>query len=75
MLLLIPKKHLLQEELWSSGPLLSKMGALAVEMGNQHCPDGFRILSNFGGDAMQSQFHGHLHVIGGTHLGLYVRRS
>jgi diadenosine tetraphosphate (Ap4A) HIT family hydrolase len=37
------------------------------------CPDGYRLLSNFGNDALQTQEHAHLHVIGGTKLGLYVR--
>lgn len=75
MLLVIPKEHLAQDELWSSGDLLGKMGAMAAELGNKWCPEGFRVLSNFGSDAMQSQLHAHLHVIGGTHLGLYVRRG
>ena len=74
MLLLIPKTHLTQSELWRSGDLLGKIGALAVEMGNRFCPNGFRILSNFGHDAMQSQDHGHIHMIGGASLGLYLRR-
>ncbi len=34
--------------------------------------NGFRILSNFGHDGMQSQSHGHLHVIGGANLGPYA---
>jgi diadenosine tetraphosphate (Ap4A) HIT family hydrolase len=36
------------------------------------CPGGFRLLTNFGYDAMQSQEHGHLHILGGTFLGHYV---
>ena len=32
----------------------------------------FRLLTNFGYDAMQSQEHGHLHILGGTFLGHYV---
>ncbi len=74
MLLLIPKQHLSQGEFWTSGELFARMGALAVELGNKHCPNGFRILSNFGHDALQTQPHGHLHIIGGTELGIYVRR-
>lgn len=74
MLLLIPKHHLTQAELWTSGELFSRMSALAVQLGEQHCPNGFRLLSNFGDDALQSQSHGHLHVIGGKRLGLYMRR-
>ena len=75
MLLVAPKRHLSQAELWSCGPLLTKTGETALRLGERYCPNGFRILSNFGPDAMQTQPHGHLHVIGGTHLGLYVRRS
>ena len=73
MLLVVPRTHMTQTELWTCGPVLSKMAALAVRMGNEHCPNGFRIMSNFGPDALQTQHHGHMHVLGGTHLGLYVR--
>ena len=73
MLLVVPKEHLTQEELWGSGDLMARIGRLAVDLGTEHCPGGFRILSNFGPDAVQTQHHGHLHVIGGEHLGLYVR--
>ncbi len=68
MLLVVGKKHMTQEEFWQD---ISKAGAVAVEMGKLYCPNGFRLLSNFGADAMQSQEHGHLHVIGGTFLGPY----
>ena len=73
MLLIVPKEHLTQEDLWRSGDLLARLGRLAVDLGNERCPDGFRVLSNFGPDALQTQHHGHLHVIGGERLGLYVR--
>ena len=69
MLLVVRKQHMSQEQLWQE---MSKVGAVAVEMGNLYAPGGFRLLSNFGADAMQSQEHGHLHVIGGTFLGPYV---
>ena len=74
MLLLVPRQHLTQTEMWSSGPLMSRIGEMAVGLGEQHCPAGFRILSNFGPDALQTQPHGHLHLIGGAELGLYLRR-
>jgi len=70
MLLVVPKAHLSQEELWRGG--VDRVGAVAVAMGLQHCPNGFRLLSNIGFDAMQSQSHGHLHVLGGTFLGEYA---
>ena len=72
MLLLVPKRHLTQIELWNDGELMSRMATLAVKLGDRHCPGGFRVVSNFGPDGRQKQPHGHLHVIGGTRLGLYA---
>lgn len=71
MLLVMPKQHLSQLEMWSSG-LMTRLGSVAVDMGCAYASNGFRVLSNFGYDGMQSQSHGHLHVIGGTHLGPYA---
>ena len=71
MILVIPKKHLTQAKLWTD-PLVSKVTEVAVNLGAEHCPNGFRILANFGRDGMQSQAHGHIHVLGGTHLGPYA---
>ncbi|HZU75368.1 MAG TPA: HIT domain-containing protein [Dehalococcoidia bacterium] len=70
MLLAMPKQHLTQRELWET--MMCKVGPIAAKLGAQLCPSGFRLLSNFGFDAMQSQEHGHLHVIGGTYLGHYA---
>ena len=69
MLLVVPKAHVSQEELWRRP---GRVGEVAVEMGLAHYPNGFRLLSNFGFDAMQSQSHGHIHVLGGTFLGEYA---
>jgi histidine triad (HIT) family protein len=71
MLLVLPKEHMNQQQLWST-PIIAKIGRVAVEMGELHCPDGYRIISNVGYNAMQSQKHGHIHVLGGTHLGQYA---
>lgn len=71
MLLAMPKEHMMQWELWQS-PVMQKVAKVAVEMGAEHCPRGFRLLSNFGSDAMQSQPHAHVHIIGGTFLGEYA---
>ena len=68
MLLAMTKRHTTQSELWED---IAAVGKIAAELGRQYCPGGFRLLSNFGYDAMQSQEHGHLHVIGGTFLGPY----
>ncbi len=69
MLLSVPKQHKTQAELWRD---MGAVGRAAVAMGEQHCPNGFRLVSNFGYDAMQSQFHAHVHVIGGVFLGEYA---
>ncbi|MBI4282832.1 MAG: HIT domain-containing protein [Chloroflexi bacterium] len=71
MLLVMPKRHMSQEEMWQD-PVIARIAHVAVQMGKEHCPEGFRLLSNFGHQAMQSQPHGHLHVLGGTPLGRYV---
>ncbi|MGH2634178.1 MAG: HIT family protein [Tepidiformaceae bacterium] len=70
MLLAITKEHRTQTELWDND--IAKVGKIAAEFGRKYCPGGFRLLSNFGYDAMQSQEHCHVHVIGGTFLGHYV---
>jgi histidine triad (HIT) family protein len=70
MLLAMTKKHTTQAELWTNH--MDKVAPIAAEIGRQLCPGGFRLLSNFGYDAMQSQEHGHLHILGGTFLGHYV---
>ena len=74
-ILVVPKAHMSQTELWRSGDLMAHMSGLAARMGEERCPNGFRILSNFGRDGMQSQPHAHLHVIGGEFLGRYLRQG
>lgn len=69
MLLSVPKLHMTQAELWQN---IGHVGEVAVRMGREHCSGGFRLLSNFGPDAMQSQEHAHVHVIGGIFLGEYA---
>ena len=69
MLLAMPKQHISQQELWAS---MGKVGAIATQMGEELCPGGYRLISNIGGDAMQSQEHGHIHILGGFNLGPYA---
>ena len=38
---------------------------VAGELGQKHCAEGFRVVTNTGGDAGQSVGHLHLHVLGG----------
>ncbi len=72
MLLAVPRVHLYQGELWSSD-ILAKVSRAAVAMGRQHCRNGFRLVSNFGHHAMQSQAHAHIHVVDGKYLHPYPK--
>ncbi len=69
MLLAVPKHHITQEQMWGE---ISKIGPVALRIAQAHCPDGFRLVSNFGPEGGQSQEHAHLHILGGSHLGRYV---
>ncbi len=71
MLLAMPKRHMSQAELWTDDAV-AKVARVAARVGAEHCPNGFRLVANLGPDAMQSQDHGHLHILGGTFLGEYV---
>ena len=71
MLLAIPKSHITQAELWTN-PAVAQLSRVAAWLGAEHCPEGFRLVANFGRHAMQSQNHGHLHILGGTYLGDYA---
>ena len=71
MWLVAPRRHLSQLDFWRS-PLFPRAARLATEIGEADAPNGFRVVSNFGADAAQSQPHGHLHVLGGADLGLYM---
>mgnify|MGYP002028266390 CR=1 FL=1 len=66
MLLIVPNKHLTQNQYWKSNLIFNAI-QLAIKLGDKFCRhSGFRIISNFGKAAHQSQNHGHLHMISGT---------
>ncbi|MBI2873399.1 MAG: HIT domain-containing protein [Chloroflexi bacterium] len=71
MLLVVPKPHLKQAELWSDPTWSARVCQVGTQVGAQLSPGGFRFVANFGWNAIQTQDHGHLHVLGGTHLGHY----
>ena len=49
-------------------PIIARVMAVAARLGAQHCPDGFRLVTNTGTDAGQSVQHWHVHVLGGREL-------
>tara|TARA_Y100000817_G_scaffold264393_1_gene219771 strand:- start:7386 stop:7769 length:384 start_codon:yes stop_codon:yes gene_type:complete len=74
-LLLVPTTHMTQKELWNNKNLIAKISQYANKTGEKKYPGGYRILSNFGYDGMQTQPHAHVHLIGGVSLGLYMNGS
>ena len=72
MLLAVPREHRSQSELWAA---LGPVGRVALAMGREHAPEGFRLLSNFGAYGMQSQPHGHLHILDQTDPALERREK
>lgn len=71
MMIAMPRKHVSQLELWKTA-LMQKVSKAAVDLAEGMCPNGFRLLSNFGADALQTQHHAHIHILGGFHLGPYL---
>lgn len=71
MLLVLPETHMTQEEFWTS-TLFPRAANLAVRLGREDCPKGYRLIANIGSDALQTQAHAHIHVVGGKPLGPYV---
>ena len=48
--------------------LLGHLMYVAQKVGQEKCPDGFRITINDGKDGAQSVYHLHLHVMGGRQM-------
>ena len=69
MVLAAPKVHRTQGELWSD---MAAVGRAEIRVAEEQCPNGFRLISNFGYDGMQSQSHAHVHILGGHFLGEYA---
>ncbi|MFW6174411.1 MAG: HIT family protein [Chloroflexota bacterium] len=71
MLLVTPVRHATQEEFWQDSELLLPALDHAITLGRERCceeseeveAEGFRLISNFGRVAHQTQEHGHIHVI------------
>lgn len=65
MFVAIPKPHMSQLDLWG-GWLLRDVMEAAMEFGASLNETGYRLVCNLGADALQSQAHAHLHVLGDT---------
>lgn len=65
--LVIPKEATLDATTATSS-VLGHLMQVAAHLGQERCPDGFRIVTNIGNDGGQSVPHLHLHVLGGRKL-------
>lgn len=70
--LVIPKKRdgltQLSKAREDQKALLGHLTYVAQQLGQQECPEGFRITINDGKDGAQSVYHLHLHVMGGRQM-------
>jgi len=59
------ERHYEQHDLWRS---MGRLGAVAMALGRAHCrfddEPQFRLVSNIGSLALQTQSHAHLHILG-----------
>ncbi len=65
MLLIVPRNHITQAEFWTTD-LLREAARFATAIGDKQCPEGYRLISNFGRPAHQSQEHAHMHLVSGA---------
>lgn len=49
--------------------LLGHLLHVAGQVGQEHCPNGFRLVINDGADGSQSVYHLHIHILGGRQMG------
>ena len=66
-LLVIPRQPF-EDITQADGATIARVMQVAAQLGNEKCPDGFRLVSNTGPDAGQSVQHWHVHVLGGREL-------
>ena len=70
-LLVVPKRHAENLTVFAAVAPSEEVGALfaiAAKAGAAACPEGYRVVSNIGGDGGQTVHHLHLHVLGGRHM-------
>jgi histidine triad (HIT) family protein len=65
--LVIPREPF-EDALQSDAATLGHVLAVAARLGAQHCPGGFRLLTNVGADGGQTVQHLHVHLLGGRHM-------
>lgn len=66
-LLVIPR-HPFEDAHDADAQTLGHVMKIAAKLGAQHCPGGFRLVTNVGNDGGQSVQHLHVHVLGGREM-------
>jgi histidine triad (HIT) family protein len=66
-ILVIPREPY-EDAVEADAATLGHVMDVAARLGQERCPDGFRLVTNIGPDAGQSVQHLHVHVLGGRHM-------
>jgi len=66
-ILVIPREPL-EDATTADQSTLGHIVAVAAKLGQERCPNGFRLVTNIGEDGGQSVLHLHVHVLGGRKL-------
>ena len=67
-ILVIPREPF-EDAVAAEGSTLGHVFSIAAKIGQERCPNGFRLVTNIGADGGQSVVHLHIHVLGGRKLG------
>lgn len=62
--LVIPREPF-EDAVEADAGTLGHILAVAAKLGQEHCPDGFRLVTNIGEEGGQTVQHLHIHVLGG----------
>lgn len=66
-ILVIPREPF-DDAVQADGSTLGHVLKVAAQLGQERCPNGFRLVTNIGSDGGQSVQHLHIHVLGGRAL-------
>jgi histidine triad (HIT) family protein len=66
-LLVIPREPVV-DATQAGESTLGHVVAVAAKLGQEHCPRGFRLVTNIGEEGGQAVFHLHVHVLGGRRM-------
>ncbi len=66
-ILVIPREPF-EDATVADGSTLGHVMQIAAKIGNEKCPNGFRLITNIGEEGGQSVHHLHIHILGGRKM-------